>query len=98
MKKKPIVAIDADPADLEDRPVSAEGLAKAREGRRIRRLRNRLGLSQSDFADRYGIPLANIRQYEIGRVMPPPAVRAYLAVIAQEPRITAEAYRKSRAA
>ncbi len=98
MKKKPIVAIDADPSDPEDRPVSAEGLAKAREGRRIRRLRNRLGLSQSEFADRYGIPLANIRQYEIGRVMPPPAVRAYLAVIAQEPRITAEAYRKSRAA
>jgi putative transcriptional regulator len=55
-------------------------------------------LSQSEFADRYGIPLANIRQYEIGRVMPPPAVRAYLAVIAEEPRITAEAYRKSRAA
>jgi len=29
---------------------------------------------------------------------PPPAVRAYLAVIAAESRITAEAYRKSRAA
>jgi putative transcriptional regulator len=98
VKKKRIIAIEADPNDLEDRPVSTEGLAKAQEGRRIRRLRNRLGLSQSEFADRYGIPLANIRQYEIGRVMPPPAVRAYLSVIAEEPRITAEAYRKSRAA
>jgi putative transcriptional regulator len=98
VKKKRIIAIEADPGDTEDRPVSAEGLAKAREGRRIRRLRNRLGLSQSEFAGRYGIPLANIRQYEIGRVMPPPAVRAYLAVIAEEPRITAEAYRRSRAA
>jgi putative transcriptional regulator len=98
VKKKRTIAIEADPNDPEDRPVSAEGLAKAREGRRIRRLRNRLGLSQSEFAERYGIPLANIRQYEIGRVMPPPAVRAYLAVIAEEPRITAEAYRKSHAA
>jgi len=98
VKKKRTVAIDADPNDAEDRPVSAEGLARAREGRRIRRLRHRLGLSQSEFSERYGIPLANIRQYEIGRVMPPPAVRAYLAVITEEPQITAKAYRKSRAA
>jgi len=98
VKKKPIIAIEADPSDPEDRGVSAEGLEKALQGRRIRRLRHRLGLSQSAFAERYGIPLANIRQYEIGRVMPPPAVRAYLAVIEQEPETTAEAYRKSQAA
>lgn len=81
MKKKPIVAIEADPSDAEDRPVSAAGQGKALQGRRIRRLRHRLRLSQSEFAESYGIPLANIRQYEIGRTMPPPAVRAYLAVI-----------------
>lgn len=98
MKKKPIIAIEADHSDPEDRPVSAEGLEKALQGRRIRRLRRKLELSQSEFAERYGIPLANIRQYEIGRVMPPPAVRAYLSVIEQEPEKTAEAYRKSRAA
>lgn len=98
VKKKPIIAIEADPSDAEDRPVSAEGLEKALQGRRIRRLRHRLGLSQSEFAETYGIPLANIRQYEIGRTMPPPAVRAYLAVIEQEPETTAQAYRKSRAA
>jgi putative transcriptional regulator len=95
MSKKYTIAIEADPNDPEDRPVSAEGVAKALEGRRLRQLRNRLNLSQSEFAERYSIPLANIRQYEIGRVMPPPAVRAYLAVIAQEPEITANALRKS---
>ncbi len=98
MKKEPIIAIEADASDAEDRPVSAEGLEKALQGRRIRRLRRRLGLSQPEFAERYGIPLANIRQYEIGRTMPPPAVRAYLAVIEQEPETTAAAYRKSQAA
>jgi putative transcriptional regulator len=98
VKKRRIIAIEADPGDPEDRPVSADGLANALEGRRIRRLRNRLGLTQADFADRYGIPLANIRQYEIGRVAPPLAVRAYLSVIAEEPRVTAEAYRRARAA
>ena len=98
MKKKSIIAIEADPSDPEDRSVSDEGLEKALQGRRIRKLRQRLSLSQSEFADTYGIPLANLRQYEIGRTMPPPAGRAYLAVIEQEPERTAAAYRKSRAA
>ena len=98
MKKEPIIAIEADPSDTEDRPVSAEGLEKALQGRRVRKLRQRLSVSRSEFAERYGIPLANLRQYEIGRIMPPPAVRAYLAVIEQEPETTAAAYRKSRAA
>lgn len=31
---------------------------------------------QAEFATAYRIPLANLRQYEIGRHMPPPAVRA----------------------
>jgi putative transcriptional regulator len=58
-------------------------------GRRIRKLRMALGLTQAEFATRYGIPLANIRQYEIGRTMPPPAVRAYLKVIEAQPELAA---------
>jgi len=54
-------------------------------------MRNRLGLSQEAFAAAYGIPLANIRQFEIGRHMPPPAVRAHLKVIAAEPEVAARA-------
>lgn len=54
-------------------------------GREIRLLRNRLAMSQQEFADAFGIPASNIRQYEIGRHMPPPAVRAYLKAIAAEP-------------
>ena len=54
-------------------------------------LRGRLGLGQDAFARAYGIPLANIRQYEIGRHMPPPAVRAYLKVIEAEPEAAARA-------
>jgi putative transcriptional regulator len=85
VSKENIVAIEADPDDPEDFPVSLAGLERARMGRTIRRLRNRLELSQSEFAKRYGIPLANIRQYEIGRTMPPPAVRSYLKAIAADP-------------
>lgn len=91
MNKGTMVAIPADPNDPEDRDVSVAGLERGLMGRRIRRLRNRLGMSQDDFARAYGIPVANIRQYEIGRHMPPPALRAYFKVIEQEPEIAARA-------
>ena len=56
-------------------------------GRRVRKLRNRLGMSQREFADVFGIPANSIRQYEIGRYMPPPGIRAYLKVIEAEPEM-----------
>ena len=82
-----MIAIPADPRDSEDRDVSVAGLKRAHMGRRFRILRHRLQLSQQDFANAYGIPLSAIRQYEIGRHMPPPAVRAYLKVIEAEPEV-----------
>lgn len=66
------IAIPADANDPEDRDVSAAGLERAQVGRRIRMVRQRLGFSQTEFARCYGIPAAMIRQYEIGRTMPPP--------------------------
>lgn len=91
MNKETMIAIPADPNDPEDFDVSVAGLERAHMGREVRRLRNRLGMSQDEFANSYGIPVANIRQYEIGRHMPPPAVRAYLKVIAAEPEVAAKA-------
>ena len=87
MKKDSIIAIPADPNDPEDRDVSVAAWERGLIGREIRRLRHRLGMSQEEFASAYGIPASNIRQYEIGRHMPPPAVRAYLKVIEAEPDI-----------
>ena len=97
MNKEAMIAIPADPNDPEDFDVSVAGLERGLMGRRIRQLRTKLGLSQEAFANTYGIPLANIRQYEIGRHMPPPAVRAYLTVIEAEPERAAKAM-ASRAA
>ncbi len=79
------IAIPADPNDPEDFDVSIAGLKRGLVGREVRLLRRRLGMSQDEFAAAYGIPASNIRQYEIGRHMPPPAVRAYLKAIAAEP-------------
>lgn len=94
MNKETMIAIPADPNDPEDRDVSVAGVERGEMGRTIRMLRHRLGLSQEGFARTYGIPLACIRQYEIGRHMPPPAVRAYLKVIDAEPERSAQAQAK----
>lgn len=87
MNEETMIAIPADPNDSEDFAVSVAGLKRAHIGRRFRRLRHRLGLTQEQFAKGFGIPLANLRQYEIARHMPPPAVRAYLKVIEAEPEV-----------
>lgn len=87
MNKETTIAIPADPDDPEDFPVSVAGLERGLMGRRFRILRHRLGMSQTEFAAAFGIPVANLRQYEMARHMPPPAVRAYLKVIEAEPDV-----------
>lgn len=91
MNKETTIAIPADPNDPEDFDVSVAGVERAHMGRRIRKLRNRLGMSQEEFAKAFGISASSIRQYEIGRHMPPPAVRAYLKVIDAEPEVVRKA-------
>lgn len=53
-----------------------------------------LGFSQEAFSDTYGIPLASLRQYEIARYMPPPAVRALFALIEADPEHVASVLAK----
>ncbi|WP_298282103.1 helix-turn-helix domain-containing protein [Novosphingobium sp.] len=76
------IAILADPQNSN---VSVAGIKRALMGRKVRELRQKLGMSRQEFAEAYGIPLMSIRQYEIGRYMPPRAIRAYLRVIEAEP-------------
>jgi|HubBroStandDraft_2_1064218.scaffolds.fasta_scaffold28924_3 DNA-binding transcriptional regulator YiaG len=49
-------------------------------------LRRRLHLSQGAFATLFGIPLATIKDWEQGRRSPDAPARAYLRVIAQNPK------------
>jgi len=87
VKKSDLILIPADPTDPDDFPVSKAAWERGLMGRRIRKMRNALGLSQEEFGETFGIPATSIRQYEIGRYMPPPAVRAYLKVIEAEPEV-----------
>ena len=51
------------------------------------RLRARLGLSQIEFAAALAIPVATLRNWEQGRVLPDPAALTLLRIVAREPRL-----------
>ena len=91
MKNDSTIVLPADPNDPEDFDVSAAGLERGLLGRRLRLLRTYMGLTLEAFADRYGIPAAEYAGYETVRLVPPPAVLAYLHVIVAEPETTARA-------
>ena len=51
-----------------------------------RLLRKRLGMTQDEFAKALRIPLATLRNWEQGRVLPDPAARSLLTIVARNPR------------
>ena len=63
----------------------------------VRVIRKRLGLSQSEFARRFGFGLATVRDWEQGRYQPDQAARSYLLVIEREPEIIERALRTAAA-
>src|ERR1700737_3501203 len=57
-------------------------------------LRQKLGLSQSQFATRFGCKAATVRNWEQGRTQPDGPSRVLLAVIAHHPDAVEDALRK----
>lgn len=51
----------------------------------IKEIRERLGLSQDEFATRFGFDAASLRNWEQGRTEPEIAVRSFLKVIEADP-------------
>jgi putative transcriptional regulator len=52
----------------------------------VRAIRDRLGLSQDEFASAYGFSINQIRDWEQGRARPIGGVRAYLMIIERDPK------------
>ncbi len=52
----------------------------------VRAIREHLHMSQSEFAEAYGIPLATLQGWEQGRRAPDATASAYLNVIARLPQ------------
>lgn len=70
--------------DPDNPPSTDEELDRGVAGRKVRLLRRSLGLSQPEFAERYRINLARLRDIEQGRTMPDSAFLAYITVIETE--------------
>ncbi|MGB9457935.1 MAG: helix-turn-helix domain-containing protein [Bryobacteraceae bacterium] len=57
----------------------------------VKAIRAKSGLSQSQFARRYGFSTRTLQDWELGRFQPPSAVRAYLTVIDRFPEAVEKA-------
>ena len=85
------IALPADPSDAEDLDVTVEGLERGQRARLIRMTRTGLGLSQTEFATRFRVPVGTLRDWEQARVTAPDFAIAYVQVIALHPEIVAKA-------
>ena len=74
-------ARDGDNPPLTDAPAG-----KLRRIPRVKTLRRALALTQEEFAARFKIPLGTLRDWEQGRSEPDQPAKAYLTVIARDPR------------
>ncbi len=57
-------------------------------------VRKRLGMSQQEFADTLGIPVATLRNWEQNRVMMEPATIALMRILVHEPQAALRALRR----
>jgi putative transcriptional regulator len=61
----------------------------------VRKVRQRMGLSQTEFAMKFGFPPATLRNWEQGRAIPDAPTRVLLAVIAKHPEAVEDVLRKA---
>jgi putative transcriptional regulator len=61
----------------------------------VKKLRERLGLTQETFAATYRIPIGTLRDWEQRRKLPDAPARAYLTVIARNPEAVASLLTKA---
>jgi putative transcriptional regulator len=81
-------------SDPDAQPSTAEQLARMRRVAFARHVRWKLGLSQTEFAGRFQIPIGTLRDWEQHRTEPDAAAAAYLRVIADNPAAVLQALAK----
>ena len=61
----------------------------------VRKVRTKMGLSQAQFATKFGFPPGTLRNWEQGRSRPDAPTRVLLAVIAKHPDAVEDVLRKA---
>jgi putative transcriptional regulator len=82
-------------SDPDTRPATKARLARARRVPTVRALRQKLKLTQEEFAARFHLPLGTVRDWEQGAHRPDKAAQVLLTVIAKDPDAVARALESS---
>jgi putative transcriptional regulator len=77
--------------DPDNLPSTPQQLARGRRISIAKFTRFKLGLSQEQFAERFGIPIGTLRDWEQHRSKPDAAAESYLKVIAKNPKAVMKA-------
>ncbi len=78
-------------SDPDNKPRTPEREKKLRRIPQVRVMRKALGLTQEEFAAHFHIPLGTLRDWEQGKSEPDTCARAYLKVIARNPKAVTDA-------
>ncbi|MBA4173667.1 MAG: XRE family transcriptional regulator [Hyphomicrobium sp.] len=78
-------------SDPDAQPLTEEQLSRMRRIPFAKHVRFKLGLSQDEFARRFGIPVGTLRDWEQHRTEPDTAAMSYLKVIKANPNAVTKA-------
>jgi len=78
-------------SDPDAQPLTPDDFRRMKRVARAKIIRRALGLTQEQFAAQFRIPLGTLRDWEQGAAEPDAAARAYLHVIARNPKAVTEA-------
>ncbi len=81
-------------SDPDAAPATEAQLQRARRAPSVRALRQKLNLTQEEFAARFHLPLGAVRDWEQGGRRPDQAARVLLTVIEKDPDAVARALEK----
>jgi putative transcriptional regulator len=82
--------------DPDNPPRTLKMQKRLRRVPQVKVMRRALRLTQEEFAARFRIPLGTLRDWEQGKTEPDQAARAYLTVIARNPKAVIEALETRR--
>jgi putative transcriptional regulator len=74
-------------ADDDAQPLSADQLQRMRRVSRVKALRQRLGMTQAEFAEAFHLPITTLRDWEQRRSTPDAPARALLLAIERDPEV-----------
>ena len=72
--------------DPDTQPLTPTDVERMKRTPQVKTIRRALELTQEEFAARYHIPLGTLRDWEQGRAEPDQPTRAYLTLIARDPK------------